>query len=148
MITKKPTRKPGQDIGTVPTYTIPEAAAFLAIKSRTLFSWYEGEDPILKPSGSCGSAHLLSYKDMEEAYRVYLLRGKFGFSLQFLRKSMLNARTMFNSHHPLQRADSVKGYLNDLLYAKPGRGAHPNTFTSLGVRPGQQIVKEVVDLFG
>jgi hypothetical protein len=43
MLNRKPTRKPGQDISSVPTYTIPEAAAFLAISSRTLFSWYEGD---------------------------------------------------------------------------------------------------------
>lgn len=148
MVTKKPARKPGQDIRTVPTYTIPEAASFLAINARTLFSWYEGSEPILKASAICGSIHLLSYRDLEEAYRVYLLRERFQFSLQFLRKSMLNARTMFRSHHPLQRADAVKECLKDLVYDKPARAGNPRTITSLGARPGQQVVTEVVDLFG
>jgi len=147
MLTKKPTRKPGQAVQTVPTYTIPEAAAFLAISTRTLFSWYEGDDPILKASGSYGPIHLLSYRDLEEAYRVYLLREKFGFSLQFLKKSMLNARTMFRSQHPLQRVDAVKECLKDLIYDKPARGGKPRTVTSLGQSPGQQVVKEVADLF-
>jgi uncharacterized protein (DUF433 family) len=147
MLTKKPTRKPGQDVRTVPTYTIPEAAAFLAINARTLFSWYEGSDPILKASGTCGAIHLLSYRDLEEAYRVYLLREKHRFSLQFLRKSMLNARTMFRSQHPLQRADAVKECLKDLVYDKPARGESPRTVTSLGQKPGQQLVEEVVNLF-
>ncbi len=147
MITKKPTRKPGQAVQTVPTYTIPEASAFLAINTRTLFSWYEGDDPILKASGTCGLIHLLSYRDLEEAYRVYLLREKFHFPLQFLRKSMLNARSMFRSHHPLQRVDAVKECLKDLIYDKPARGGKPRTVTSLGQYPGQQVVKEVADLF-
>jgi uncharacterized protein (DUF433 family) len=147
MLTKKPARKPRQAVQTVPTYTIPEAAAFLAINARTLFSWYEGADPILQASGSYGPIHLLSYRDLEEAYRVYLLREKFDFSLQFLRKSMFNARRMFRSHHPLQRVDAVKECLKDLIYDKPARSGQPRTVTSLGQNPGQQMVKEVADLF-
>ncbi|MGC1869827.1 MAG: DUF433 domain-containing protein [Acidobacteriaceae bacterium] len=147
MITKKPARKPGQSVQMVPTYTIPEASSFLAINTRTLFSWYEGNDPILKASGVAGSIHLLSYRDLEEAYRVYLLREKFHFPLQFLRKSMLNARRMFRSQHPLQRVDAVKECLSDLIYDKPARGGSSRTVTSLGQHPGQQLVKEVADLF-
>jgi uncharacterized protein (DUF433 family) len=147
MLKNKPTRKPGQDIRTLPTYTIPEAASFLAVNERTLFSWYEGEDPILKASSTQGSVHLLSYRDLEEAYRLYLLRKKFDFPLQFLRKSMRNAREMFGSQHPLQRADAVKKCWKDLVYDKPARGKAPRTITSLGKQPGQQLVDEVVDLF-
>jgi uncharacterized protein (DUF433 family) len=148
VLNQKPSREPGQDLRTLPTYTIPEAATFLALNQRTLFSWYEGDDPILKASGICGSIHLLSYRDIEEAYRVHLLREKHQFSLQFLRSSMRNARAMFNSQHPLQRADAVKECLKDLVYDKPARGANPRTVTSIGHAPGQQFVREVVDLFG
>lgn len=147
MLRNKPTRKPGQDLKTVPTYTIPEAASFLALSARTMFSWYDGESPILRASGNYGQIHLLSYRDMEEAYRVYLLRERFGFSFQLLRKSMANARKMFHSKHPLQRADAVKECLNDLVYDKPARAGNPRTVTSLGQRPGQQVVHEVVDMF-
>jgi len=147
MLTKKPSRRPGQDLRTVPTYTIPEAAGFLAIRPRTMFSWYEGDEPILKASAICGTIHLLSYRDIEEAYRVYLLRERFQFSLQFLKKSMRNARKMFKSQHPLQRADAVKECLKDLVYDKPARGMSPRTITSLGQNPGQQSFKEVVDMF-
>jgi len=143
----KPVRQPGQDIRTLPTYTIPEAAVFLAIPRRTLASWYEGDEPILKASGQYGLAHLLSYRDTEEAYRVYLLRERFHFSFQFLRRSMRNARKMFRSQHPLQRADAVKEYLRDLVYDKPARGTTPRTVTSLGEKPGQEIIEEVANLF-
>ncbi len=144
MLKNKPSRRPGQDLRTVPTYTIPEAAQFLAIRPRTLFSWYEGEEHT-KASALFGAIHLLSYRDIEEAYRVYLLRERFRFSLQSLKKSMRNARKMFRSQHPLQRADAVKECLKDLVYDKPARGKQPRTVTSLLQRPGQQAIKEVVD---
>jgi uncharacterized protein (DUF433 family) len=147
MLKKKPSRRPGQDIRTVPTYTIPEASEFLAIPTRTMLSWYQGDEPILKASARYGAIHLLSYRDIEEAYRVYLLRERFDFSLQFLKKSMRNARKMFRSEHPLQRADAVKECLKDLVYDKPARGKTPRTITSLGQNPGQQSFTEVVDLF-
>jgi uncharacterized protein (DUF433 family) len=147
MLRHKPVRRVGQDIRTLPTFTIPEAAASLAISQRTMFSWYEGIDPILKASGSYGSIHLLSYRDMEEAYRLFLLRERFHFSLQFLRFSMGNARKMFRSQHPLQRADAVKECLKDLVYDKPARGKCPRTITSLGRKPGQEVFEEVADMF-
>jgi uncharacterized protein (DUF433 family) len=147
LLRNKPVRQPGQDIRSLPTYTIPEAAAFLAIPQRTLFSWYEGRSPILKASGTYGDVHLLSYRDLEEAYRVYLLREKYHFSLQFLRRSMTNARRIFKSHHPLQRADAIKECLKDIVYDKPARGKRPRTITSLGRNPGQLVVEEVADLF-
>jgi len=144
---QKPVRRPGQDVRTLPTYTIPEAAVFLAIPRRTLASWYEGEDPVLRASGRLGTTYLLSYRDLEEAYRLYLLRERFDFSLQFLRRSMRNARRMFRSQHPLQRADAVKECLHDLVYDKPARGGRPRTITSLGKKPGQELIQEVVNLF-
>jgi uncharacterized protein (DUF433 family) len=143
----KPVRQPKQDIRTLPTYTIPEAAVFLAIPRRTLASWYEGDEPILKPSGRYGPTHLLSYRDIEEAYRVYLLRERFQFSFQTVRRSMRNARRMFRSQHPLQRADAVKKCLQDLVYDKPARGASPRIITSLSEKPGQVIIEEVANMF-
>jgi uncharacterized protein (DUF433 family) len=143
----KPVRRPRQDVRTLPTYTIPEAAVFLAIARRTLASWYEGDEPILKASGQYGLTHLLSYLDIEEAYRVYLLRERFKFSFQMIRRSMANARRMFRSQHPLHRADAVKECLEDLVYDKPARAGKPRTVTSLGLRPGQTIIEEVANLF-
>jgi uncharacterized protein (DUF433 family) len=60
---------------------------------------------------------------------------------------MRNARKMFRSQHPLQRADAVKRCWNDLVYDKPARGKHPRTITSLDERPGQEIFEEVANLF-
>jgi uncharacterized protein (DUF433 family) len=60
---------------------------------------------------------------------------------------MRNARKMFRSQHPLQRADAVKECLQDLVYDKPARGHSPRTITSLGRKPGQEIIQEVANLF-
>lgn len=98
MLKHKPVRKPRQDIRTLPTYTIPEAAAFLAIVPRTLFSWYEGDEPILRASGKYGSIHLLSYLDIEEAYRVYLLREKYQFNFCESRCATLAGCSVRNIH--------------------------------------------------
>ena len=147
VLRNKPSREPGQEMRRLPTYTIPEAALFLAIPVRTLGSWYEAEPPILKASGSYQGIHLLSYLDMEEAYRVWLLREKYHFSLQKIRRSMINARRMFHSQHPLRRYDAVKECLNDLVYHQPARGTTAARTTSLGDKPGQQILREVADLF-
>lgn len=153
VLRNKPVRQPGQDIRTLPTFTIPEAAEALAIRQRTMFSWYEGDDPILMASGTYrangtgGSIHLLSYRDLEEAYRVFLLRERFRFSFQTIRRSMRNARKMFRSKHPLQRADAVKECLRDLVYDKPARGTKPRTVTSLSNKPGQEIIEEVANMF-
>ena len=147
MLRNKPVRQRGQDVRVLPTYTIPEASAFLAIPRRTLATWYEGNEPILKASGQCGLIHLLSYRDIEEAYRVFLLRERYGFSFQFLRRSMANARRLFRSKHPLQRADAVKKCLSDLVYDKPARGSNPRTVISIGKRPGQHFVEEVANMF-
>ena len=153
MLKNKPSRKPRQDIRTVPTYTVPEAAKFLAIHCATLSAWYDGDDPILRASGSIGSIRLLSYRDIEEAYRVHLLREQGNFSLQFLRRSMRNARKMSRSRHPLQHADAVKEFLKeapasrDIVFDKPARGKNPRTITSLGKNPGQLVVPSVIALF-
>lgn len=47
----------------------------------------------------------------------------------------------------MQRVDAVKECLCDLVYEKPRRGRNPRTITSLGRKPGQQMMKEVADLF-
>ena len=101
MFHKKPTRQPKQPLAELPTYTIPEAAAFLAMTTRRLQDWYTGEHPILRASGSIGSIPLLSFRDLEEAYKVYLLRSKHTKSLQYLRRAFSDARDKAGSEHPL-----------------------------------------------
>ena len=131
MLTNKPIRKLGQDIRTVPTYTLPEAAGMLAIPRRTLSSWYEGSEALLKSSGRFGSAHLLSYEDVEEAYRVYLLRERFGYSLQSLKSGLSYARMISRSLHPLRRPELIRQFQGGLILDRPARGKNPRAIVSL-----------------
>ena len=130
------------------TYTLPEVAGMLAIPRRTLSSWYEGSEPLLEASSRVGSAHLLSYRDVEEAYRVYLLRERFGYSLQFLKSSLFYARKVSRTQHPLRKPELIKQFLGDLVLDKPARGKNPREVLSLGLRRGQMLIDGVVDAFG
>lgn len=100
----KPALKSGQDLRTLPTYTIPDAAENLAIDPWTLLSWYSKRDPVLKPSGWYGEAEafaLLTFHDMEEAYKVHMLRTRYGYSMQYIRQALADARKESKSDHPL-----------------------------------------------
>jgi uncharacterized protein (DUF433 family) len=100
MYYNKPIRQPKQPKAEVPTYTIPEAATFLAMSSGTLYSWYASEHPILRASGYLKIAResidayiaLLSFRDLEEAYKIHLLRFKHRKSLQYLRVLIIPGR--------------------------------------------------------
>lgn len=147
MLKDKPVRRPRQRLDELPTYTIPEAAQTLAIPTRTMFDWYGGRAPVLIPSATIGAMRLLSYRDLEEAYRVHLLRTKYGFALQYLRRAMTYARQKFRTPHPLRRADAIKECMSDLVYQKQSRGRHPREIVSIGSHPGQTVFAEVADLF-
>jgi len=49
---QKPTRGRGQNLCDLPIYTIPEAAAFLTMPTRTLHYWFVGPDRIYAPAGN------------------------------------------------------------------------------------------------
>jgi uncharacterized protein (DUF433 family) len=138
----KPIRQVGQDIRTLPTYTIPEAAVFLAISQRKLFDWYEGQNPVLKPSGYYNKIALLSFRDLEEAYKVHLLRSKERLSLQYLRRAMTHARKEYGSEHPL--IDRDIRVLDMLVMSIPGSGRRPRRAVPLGSPGTATYIPEVV----
>ncbi len=146
----KPTREKGQDIRTLPTYTIPEAASYLAIDQWTLWDWYSGAEPLLKPSGYYGDAGaiaLLSFHDMEEAYKLHLLRTKHAKSMQYLRKALADFRSQTKSDHPLAKYNV---FAFDLMaFEKPARGRHPRQMIPLGAAYQLSLyIPEVVEFWG
>jgi len=148
MYKNKPARKPGQALDTVPLRTIPEAAQYLAIDAWTLLDWYSKRDAILKPSGWYGEAQafaLLSFRDMEEAYKVHLLRTKFHYSMQYIRKALVHARLESKSDHPL--IDQKIIAFDCLALQMRGRGRRRRHMIALGsVRPF--YIPEVVETWG
>lgn len=146
MLHQKPTRQPKQSLAEFPTYTIPEAAAFLAMSKRRLQDWYIGEHPILKSSGGIRNIPLLSFRDLEEAYKVYLLRSKHGKSLQYLRMAMSDARDITGSEHPLLTHEI--DVMHRLALIIPGRGRRKRRAMTLGDRSVPDYFPEVVKAWG
>ncbi len=150
MLSNKPTRKPRQDSRNVPTYTLPEAAGILAISRWTLLEWYEGAHPLLKASGTYldkGSIKLLSFRDLEEAYKVHLLRNKHGKSMQYLQRALVDARRLTKSEHPLLDFELV--VFDKLALDKPAQGKHPRKMIPLGASNNVSLyIPTVVDTWG
>ncbi len=142
----KPTRQPRQPLAELPTYTIPEAAVFLAMTKRRLQDWYIGDAPILKASGNVGNILLLSFRDLEEAYKVYLLRSKHSKSLQYLRRAMSDARTKTGSEHPLLTHEI--DVMERLALIIPGRGRRKRQALTLGDPNVPDYFPEVVKAWG
>jgi uncharacterized protein (DUF433 family) len=144
----RPALKPGQPLDTLPLRTIPEAAQYLAIDAWTLLDWYSKRDAILKPSGWYGEAQafaLLSFRDMEEAYKVHLLRTKFQYSMQYIRRALVHARLESKSDHPL--IDEKMLAFDCLALYKRAQGRRPRHVIALGSKRPLYI-PEVVETWG
>ena len=142
----KPIREPKQALSELPTYTLPEAALFLAMNRGNLYDWYSGERSVLKASGRIGDVLLLSFRDLEEAYKIFLLRSKHRKSLQYLRKAMSDARDKTGSEHPLltHEIDVMKR----LALIIPGRGRRKRKAITLGDPSVPDYIPEVVRAWG
>jgi uncharacterized protein (DUF433 family) len=150
MYRKKPARKPGEDLYTFPTYTIPEAAEELGIDGWTLLNWYSKRDPLLRPSAWYGEDKafaLLSFRDLEEAYKLHLLRTKFGQTMQYLHRALKEVRSESKSDHPL--IDCKLTVFSYLAWDRPARGRGTRKVFPLGFEGNKsQLIPEVVDTWG
>lgn len=146
LLKNKPIRNPGQPLALLPTYSIPEAATFLAMSPRKLFAWYAGARPILKPSGYVRNIALLSFRDIEEVYKIHLLRSKHKKSLQYLRKAMHDARRLTGSDHPL--LDHEIDVMQRLALIVPGRGRRKRRAITLGDTTVPDYFPDVVKAWG
>ena len=142
----KPIRALRQSLESLPTYTIREAATFLAMSANTLFSWYSGSRPILKPSGFIGKIALLSFEDLEEVYKIYLLRSKHSKSMQYLRDALPDARDRSGSDHPLLTHEI--DVMDRLALIVPGRGRRKRRAVILGDSSKPDYIPEVVKSWG
>jgi len=143
---KKPIRPPTQSLADFPTYTIPEAAVFLAMSRRRLQDWYNGDRPILKATGSFGNIPLLSFRDLEEVYKIFLLRFEHSKSLQYLRVAFSEARELTGSEHPLLTHEI--DVMERLALIIPGRGRRKRKAITLGDPGVPNYFPEVVKTWG
>lgn len=144
MLKNKPALKRGEDPRDLPTYTVPEAALFLAIPDRTMQSWFSDERGLIKPAGAYGRASLLSFRNLTEAYMLEVLRTVYGFSLRSLRKSLIIAKRETKMDHPLLDAD-IRVFFNALVLNKPARGRSGRQVLNLSKPGGQLAIPGMVD---
>jgi uncharacterized protein (DUF433 family) len=150
MLTNKPSRKPRQDARNLPTYTIPEAASMLAINQWTLSDWYAEPRPVLVASGTYldkGHIKLLSFRDLEEAYKVHLLRNVHGKSMQYLQSALVDARKITRSDHPLLDYEII--VFKHLGLDMPPQGKQPRKMIPLGSSTQMSLyIPDVVETWG
>lgn len=143
---RRPTRQRGQDLRDLPLYTIPEAASFLAIPSRTLHYWFLGKHRVYRPAGEYTNYSLLSFRDAAEAYRLFLLRELHGISPAKIRVFLASLRRESKRSHPLLDLD-IKVIAKTLYLDKPARGNRERQIINLsGAR--QLAFGAIVDQFG
>jgi uncharacterized protein (DUF433 family) len=129
----------GQDKRDLGRYSIPEAAAFIAMPQRTMRSWFLGERRIFKPAFRHGDSVYLSFNDVTEAYIVETLRKHWDFNPKKLRKALENLRRKTRLERPLiQRKLSVIPEFQSLVAEVPEKGKN----TYVDVAHDQNLVFE------
>jgi uncharacterized protein (DUF433 family)/DNA-binding transcriptional MerR regulator len=138
-------RRSDQDLRDYPTYTIPEAAAFLAMPARTLRFWVT-DKPLWSVAGDENTIPLLSFKDLAQSYFIDFIRKHVGLSGRQARVILAEARKESKSQYPLLDKD-IKVFFKHILMDKPPRGTKPRRVVDLTRQGGQLSIPEVIDLF-
>jgi uncharacterized protein (DUF433 family) len=143
----KPTRQVGQDLRDVPTYTIPEASAFLAVPTRTMQAWFSHKNRLLRPAGEYGrKLALLSFRDVTEAYILEVLRSIYRLPMKSLRHVLEEAQHETGLEHPLLDAD-LRVLFRGLVIKTPALGRRKQQFVDLS-HNRQLAIPEVVNVLG
>lgn len=137
-------RKPGQDLRDYPTYTIPEAAAYLAIPQRTLYRWIS-DDPLWRTAGIDEETHLLSFRDIAQSYFIEFIRHHAHTTTQKARMILERAKQETGSAYPLLHKN-IKIVLRHVVFDRPAKGRLPRRVLDLNQYP-QYMITDIVDLF-
>ena len=137
---KRTARKPHESLRDYPIYTIPEASLYLAIPESTLRYWII-KNPVWKMSDP--DRHLLSFRDIAQAYYLEMARKHFRLTLTKMRDVMIEARKDTKSEYPLI-GPNVRMFLDHIFVDRPARGRLPRRFINW-TRFGQLGIPEVVE---
>jgi uncharacterized protein (DUF433 family) len=118
----KPQLASGQDRRDIPRYSIPEAAAFIAVPQRTMRSWFRGDHRLFTPTYERGSSIFLSFYDVTEAYVIESLRTHWDFDPRKLRKTVARLREKSRYQRPLLHVLSVIPEFQSLIASVSERG--------------------------
>ncbi|HEU4712026.1 MAG TPA: DUF433 domain-containing protein [Pyrinomonadaceae bacterium] len=138
MVKRIPRRK-DQSLQDYPLYTIGEASIYLAIPESTLRYWIK-RHPVWKIADPEG--HLLSFRDLAQAYYLEMARKHFNLSLRKMRDVESQARRESKSDYPLLRPN-ISTFLNHIFMEKPARGKQPQRMVNL-TRYGQLAMPGIV----
>lgn len=145
VINGKPLQGVGQDPRDLPTYAIPEAAAFLGIPERTLRSWFVGPHSIFAPA-IFGAIPLLSFRDLVDAHVVQVARRYHKVPLSRIRAAIETARNEAGGGtHPLQD-ERIMVFARQLVRVEPGAGRRKRAVINLS-KYGQRGIPSVIDLY-
>jgi uncharacterized protein (DUF433 family) len=111
--------------------------------------WYDGSSPLLNASATYqnnGNIKLLSFRDLEEAYKVHLLRNKLGKSMQYLQDALVDARKLSKSEHPL--LDCKMLVFKRLALELPATKKKPLRMVALGEPQMSLYIPDVIETWG
>jgi uncharacterized protein (DUF433 family)/DNA-binding transcriptional MerR regulator len=137
-------RKANQDLRDYPTYTIPEAAAYLAIPPRTLYHWVS-DDPLWRSAGIDDETRLLSFRDIAQSYFIEFIRHHGGISGRKAREILQRAKQETQTAYPLLDKN-IKVLFRHIVHDRPAKGRLPRHVVDLSQYP-QLVIPQVVDLF-
>jgi len=139
----RPARRSRQDLRDIPLYSIPEAASYLAMSPRTLTSWFSGTQRLFDPAGDYRNYSLLSFKDVAQAYVLYILKHFHKYTPAQIERAMREIRKETKSRHPLLTLDRRTAAKN-LMLNKPPRGSCGHEVVNLS-KFRNLVLTEVVD---
>jgi uncharacterized protein (DUF433 family) len=118
---------------------------FLAMPPRTMRDWFTVRRGLFTPSADYGHYSLLSFRDIAEAYVLFVLRHYHRFSLVHVRRVLRELRKETASKHPLLRPD-IKVFASSLLFDKSPRGQREREVIDLS-HNRQLALGPVVDVY-
>jgi len=101
----RPQLSSGQDKRDLGRYSIPQAAGFIGMPSRTMRSWFRGNHRLFEPAYRHGDAVLLSFNDVTEAYIIQVLRSHYDYSPVRLRSVVRGLRESSKLERPLAQRE-------------------------------------------
>jgi uncharacterized protein (DUF433 family) len=100
---------------------------------------------VLKASGHVNELPLLSFKDVVEAYALYLLRSEHNFSMQSIRRALKTLPKHTRAKRPLI-SEHLRVFRDNLLLERPARAGRDRQLVNLS-REGQLAMPDIVDVF-
>lgn len=140
-IVKRIPRRPTQSLYDFPTYTIPEAALYLAMPTSTLRYWLRNH-PLWKIADRGDRFSLLSFKDLTQAYYVEAARTHLNFTLSEMRDVLVSASKESRSEYPLLQKN-ILVHAKHVLMDKAARGKQPRRMVDLS-RHRQLVIPDIV----